>query len=91
MIRCSLARWAIRQGDLDAAQEHLVRAVQLAPEHMMSWKLLGTTLIDKSRTAEAIDAWTRALSLAKKNGDKQAEREISVFLRRANKVIGHGQ
>lgn len=58
---------------------------------MMSWKLLGTTLIDKSRTAEAIDAWTRALSLAKKNGDKQAEREISVFLRRANKVIGHGQ
>lgn len=85
MLRLSLAGAWLRAGDAERAREHLARAVELDPDYSAAWKLYGKVLADLGRAEQAITVYQRGIEVARKKGDKQAEREMQVFLRRLQK------
>lgn len=83
----SLLRFGLGKAYLDAADaaqavQHLQRCVELDPGYSAAWKLLGKALLDSGDKAGAAQAWEQGISSAQHKGDKQAEKEMSVFLRR---------
>jgi ABC-type Fe3+-hydroxamate transport system substrate-binding protein len=47
--------------------------------------VLGRALAEDARADEALDAWTRGIEAARAKGDRQAEKEMTVFVRRLQK------
>jgi Tfp pilus assembly protein PilF len=76
----------LRAGDASRAVEHLHAAVAQDPGYSAAWKLLGKALAETSRAAEAIDAYRAGIAAAERKGDKQAAKEMTVFLRRLEKA-----
>lgn len=68
----------------DAAQ-HLRKAVELDPNYSAAWKLLGKALAEAGDAAQAIQAYRQGIEVAEKKGDKQAAKEMAVFLGRLEK------
>ncbi len=64
------------------AAEHLARAVELNPEYSAAWKIYGKALTASGRENEAREAYAQGIAAANRNGDIQAAKEMSVFLRR---------
>ena len=90
LLRYSLGNECLKAGEHDAAIEHLVRATALDPRYTAAWKLLGKALESAGRDAEAKAAWERGVEVARVRGDKQAEREMGVFVRRIEKKRAGG-
>ena len=86
LLRLTLARILIRQNDLADAATHLEKAVQLDEAYTAAWNELGKTRRLTGDTAGAAAAWSRGIEIARQNGDKQAEKEMNVFLRRLGRV-----
>ena len=70
------------------AAEHLARAVEHDPGYSAAWKLLGKALAADGREDEAADAYRRGIEAAETRVDKQAAKEMGVFLRRLEKKRG---
>lgn len=85
-LRFGLGNEYLKAGDPAAAAEHLERAVTLDPTYSAAWKLLGKALAESGRRDEALGAYRRGIEVAEKRGDKQAAKEMSVFLRRLEKA-----
>jgi len=85
LLRFSLGTEYLKAGRPDRAIAHLRQALVLDPTYSAAWKLLGKTLADAGRTDEAIRAYEDGLRVAEEKGDKQAAREMRVFLRRLQK------
>jgi Tfp pilus assembly protein PilF len=86
----ALLRFGLGKGYLDAAEfaqaaEHLQRCVEFDPQYSAAWKLLGQALNKQGLHDEARTAWQQGLRVAEEKGDKQAGKEISVFLKRLDK------
>ena len=47
--------------------------------------MLGKALEQAERQAEALDAYQRGIDAARSKGDRQAEKEMTVFARRLEK------
>jgi hypothetical protein len=47
-----------------------------------AWKLLGKALLAEGNSAGAKAAWRDGIAVALQNGDRQAAREMGVFLKR---------
>ncbi|MDO6459996.1 tetratricopeptide repeat protein [Granulosicoccaceae sp. 1_MG-2023] len=88
LLRFTLGSAFHRQGRYAEAVEHLQQAVSYSPEYTAAWKLLGRSLADAGRSEEAAKAFEQGLLAARGNGDKQAEKEITVFLKRARAQAG---
>ena len=90
MLRLTLARLLARllaqQDALEEAVTHLEAAVVQDPAYTAAWKELGRLRLRAGRTEAARDAWTRGMEQAVRHGDKQAEKEMTVFLRRLEKA-----
>jgi Tfp pilus assembly protein PilF len=82
MLRLTLARLLSARGDLAAAEAHLVAALAMDAGYTAAWKELGRVRQQNDDPAGAADAWRQGIDKARENGDKQAEKEMSVFLRR---------
>jgi Tfp pilus assembly protein PilF len=82
LLRFSLGNEYLKAGDAARAAEHLERAVALDPKYTAAWKLYGKALVDAGRTADALVAYRTGIDVARAKGDKQAEREMQVFVRR---------
>jgi predicted Zn-dependent protease len=82
LLRFSVGNEYTKAGDTENAVVHLRRAVVLDPEYTAAWKLLGRALADSGRAAEALEAYTEGIAVAGRRGDKQAQREMQVFVRR---------
>jgi Tfp pilus assembly protein PilF len=82
LLRFSLGSEYLRAGDADAAAAHLARAVALDASYTAAWKLLGKALAAAGRNDEARDAYRQGIEVAERRGDRQAQREMQVFLRR---------
>ena len=83
----ALLRFGLGKGYLDAgepviAAEHLARCVEHDPKYSAAWKLLGKAHAAAGDTASARQAWTQGIVAAQAHGDKQAEKEMAVFLRK---------
>lgn len=84
--RVSLALACLGRGDAADALAHLERAIELDPGYTAAWKAYGRALAMSGRDAEAIEAWQRGIQCARAAGDRQAEREMQVFVKRAQKA-----
>ena len=58
------------------------------PKYSAAWKLLGKALQAEGDLDGARTAWTDGLAAAQAHGDKQAEKEMTVFLRKLDKTKG---
>ncbi len=85
LLRFSLGNEYLREEEDLLAAEQLKHAVELDPNYSAAWKLLGKALANQKCTAQAIDAYRQGIEIAKANGDRQAAKEMSVFLRRLEK------
>lgn len=86
----ALLRFGLGKGYLDLdepakAAEHLQRCVEFDPSYSAAWKLLGKALLGLGDSAAARAAWEQGISAAQGKGDKQAEKEMTVFLRKLEK------
>ena len=82
LLRFGLGNEYLRCGELNAAVEHFRRALELDPDYSAAWKLLGKALNAAGRADEARAAWNDGIAAAQRKGDKQALREMQVFVRR---------
>ncbi len=82
LLRLTLARLLAGAEREPEAADHLQTAVQLDPAYTAAWKELGRVQLARGETAAAEQAWSRGIEVARANGDKQAEREMGVFLKR---------
>jgi Tfp pilus assembly protein PilF len=88
LLRYSLGSEYLKAGDAARAAEHLAQAVALDPRHTASWKLYGKALLAAGRDDEALAAWRRGIDCARERGDRQAEKEMTVFARRIERARG---
>jgi tetratricopeptide (TPR) repeat protein len=82
MLRLTLARLLAQNGQWDAAAEHLQSALAQNPAYTAAWKELGQVRQAMGQNDIALAAWQKGVEVARSNGDKQAEKEMAVFLRR---------
>ena len=85
LLRFSLGSALLAEGDAGAAVDELRRAVGYDPAYSAAWKLLGKACLAHGDAAAAADAWRSGIDAAARRGDKQAEKEMGVFLRRLEK------
>ena len=86
LLRFSLGNEHLKAGDAVRAAEHLARAVALDPDYTAAWKLYGKALTAAGRNEDALAAYRSGIEVAAKRGDKQAEKEMTVFMRRLEKA-----
>jgi uncharacterized protein HemY len=82
LLRFSLGMHYLKEGAHAKAAEHLRAAVAQDPGYSAAWKLLGKALADSGEPAAAMDAYRKGIEAAGRKGDKQAAKEMAVFLRR---------
>ena len=88
LLRFSLGNEHLKAGHPDEAVSHLRRAVELDADYTAAWKLLGRALADDGRHEEALTAYREGIAVAQRKGDKQAGKEMAVFARRIEKLLG---
>ncbi len=82
MLRLTVARLLAARGDLEEAEMHLQAAVAMDNGYTAAWKELGKVRQQRNDPDGAEQAWRRGIEQALANGDKQAEKEMTVFLKR---------
>lgn len=87
LLRYSLGNAYFAENNYEKSAEHFKLAVEHDPAYSAAWKLLGRCYMEMARYAEAVEALQQGLTVASEKGDKQAEKEMGVFLRRAQKKL----
>jgi tetratricopeptide (TPR) repeat protein len=82
LLRFGLGNAYAQAGERAAAIVHLQRAVELDAHYSAAWKLLGKTLAAGGDRQGALAAYQSGVVAAQQKGDKQALREMQVFVRR---------
>ena len=85
LLRYSLGVEYSKIGNLAKAIDYLQDAVSKDPGYSAAWRTLGKTLEKENRNTEALQAYRNGITAAQKKGDKQAEKEMTVFARRIEK------
>jgi len=86
LLRFGLGMHYLKAGDPGLAAAHLRSAVQQDPGYSAAWKLLGKALEGDGEPHAAIDAYRNGIAAAQQKGDKQAAREMAVFLKRLERA-----
>ena len=86
LLRTTLANALAAEGGMAEAVAELRRALEFDPDYSAAWKQLGKWLAESGDSGAAIDAYQRGIDAARNRGDKQAEKEMAVFLRRLQKA-----
>ena len=87
LLRFSLGSEYLKCADFGTAAAHLGAAVERDPGYSAAWKLLGNALAGSGRNEEALAAFRKGIEVAEKKGDKQAAKEMAVFVRRLEKAV----
>ena len=82
LLRFGLGTHHLAAGRAPLAAEHLRAAVAQDPAYSAAWKLLGKALEASGDAPGAAAAYRSGIAAADKRGDKQAAKEMAVFLRR---------
>jgi predicted Zn-dependent protease len=90
LLRFSLGSHYLKAGDAARAAMHLRAAVAQDKDYSAAWKLLGKALAESGDRAAASDAYREGIEAAGRRGDKQAAKEMAVFMRRLQKEGGEG-
>lgn len=82
LLRYSLGNEYLKAGDAERGIGHLREALARDPGYSAAWKALGRALADAGRADEARAAYEKGIAAARAKGDRQAEKEMTVFARR---------
>jgi predicted Zn-dependent protease len=82
LLRFGLGNECLKAGRYAEAAEHLRKALEHDPGYSAAWKLLGKARTELDDSAGAIDAYEKGIAAAEQKGDKQAAKEMAVFLKR---------
>jgi len=82
LLRFSLGNEYLKAGDPASAATHFQRAVEIDKRYTAAWKFLGKALVAAGRKDDAIAAYRAGIDVAVERGDRQAQKEMQVFLRR---------
>lgn len=85
LLRYSLGLEYLKSGEAARAIEHLREAVTRDPRYSAAWKVLGKALAEAGHDLEALEAFRQGIEAARSKGDRQAEKEMTVFARRIEK------
>jgi Tfp pilus assembly protein PilF len=88
LLRFSLGLEYAKAQDTHAAIEHFRRALAIDPAYSAAWRALGKALESAGQADAALAAYRDGIAAAHKKGDKQAEKEMTVFARRLEKQRG---
>ncbi|HEX6530924.1 MAG TPA: tetratricopeptide repeat protein [Burkholderiales bacterium] len=84
LLRYSLGLEYAKTGDHERAVQYLRDAVARDPLYSAAWKALGKALAEKA-PQEALAAYEKGIAAAQQKGDRQAEKEMTVFAKRLRK------
>jgi tetratricopeptide (TPR) repeat protein len=85
LLRYSLGLEYAKQGELERAIGYYRDALARDPLYSAAWKALGKALTDSGRAQEALAAYREGIAAAQTKGDRQAQKEMTVFARRLEK------
>jgi Tfp pilus assembly protein PilF len=88
LLRFGLGLHYLNAHEAARAAEHLRAAVRHDPGYSAAWKLLGKALAESGDAEGARAAYRDGIAAAEQKGDKQAAKEMTVFLRRLDKASG---
>ena len=83
--RLAAGQARLKQGEIGRAREHLERATALKPGQTMAWQELGRACNESGDAAGARAAWQKGVATAAVNGDIQAEKVMTVWLKRLDR------
>jgi tetratricopeptide (TPR) repeat protein len=86
LLRYSLGLEHAKASEHERAVAYFRDAVAKDPGYSAAWKALGRSLEAAGRAEEALDAYARGIEAARGKGDRQAEKEMTVFRRRLEKA-----
>ncbi|TAL82852.1 MAG: tetratricopeptide repeat protein [Rhodanobacter sp.] len=86
LLRFSLGNALHADGENAEAIVELRRALVFDPDYSAAWKLLGKLCLQTRQLDAAAEAWRQGIAVATRRGDKQAEKEMTVFLRRLHQA-----
>jgi predicted Zn-dependent protease len=82
LLRFTLGNEHLKLENPAKAAEHLRAAVAQDANYSAAWKLLGKSLQQTEDREGAIEAYRKGIAAAEQKGDKQAAKEMTVFLKR---------
>ncbi len=82
LLRYSLGSEYLASGDPANAVTHLQKAVGQDANYSAAWKHLGKAHAALGQNAQARLAYEQGIAAAQRKGDRQAEKEMAVFLKR---------
>lgn len=85
LLRYSLGIECAKAGDHAEAVVQLREAVAKDPGYSAAWRALGMALEAAGDDAGALAAYRDGIAAAARKGDRQAEKEMTVFARRLEK------
>ena len=91
LLRFTLGNEYLNGHDAASACVHLKRALEHDPEYSAAWKLYGRALAESGLPNDALAAYRHGIEVAERKGDKQAAKEMQVFARRLEKMLGEGK
>ena len=86
LLRYSLGLEYAKTGDHARAAAYFRDAVEKDAGYSEAWKALGRSLEAAGRAEEALEVYARGIEAASRKGDRQAEKEMTVFRRRLEKA-----
>lgn len=87
LLRYSLGNAYYQDKQFNDAILHLLKATEQDPLYSAAWKALGRCYFDLEDYRKAAEVYERGIKVAADKGDRQAEKEMTVFLRRSRKKI----
>ena len=84
-LRFALASRYLEAGDPAAALRHAEAAVALDAAYSAGWKVLGQARAAAGDERGAAESYRRGIEVADARGDRQAAKEMTVFLKRLEK------
>ncbi|MBF2760881.1 MAG: tetratricopeptide repeat protein [Ectothiorhodospiraceae bacterium AqS1] len=91
MARFGLGKAYLDAGDPASAAKEFERASSMDPAWSAAWKMLGKAKAEAGDHAGAATAWEKGIEAANAKGDRQASKEMEVFLRRLERKTAASQ
>ena len=87
LLRFSLGCDYLQAGHIQDAVENLKLAVEHNNNFSAAYKQLGKALVQSGNLVHAQEVYVRGIEVAEKAGDKQAVKEMQVFLKRLKNQV----
>ena len=87
LLRFSIGNEHAKARDWSAAADALGHAVAMDPQFTAAWKVYARALMEIGRPRDALAAYRTGIDVAQRKGDRQAEKEMTVFARRIERAL----